>query len=85
MIDFAKQEFGDRFWIGAKDKEKEGMWKWPDGSKVKFDGWASGERNGKRAENCMLMLDGQWYDIRCNQNKSSLCEYQNKQRCKIVK
>ena len=43
----------DRLWIGLSDSYAEGSWMWVDDTDVShFSGWAEGEPNGDRRENC---------------------------------
>ena len=43
----------DRLWIGLSDSLAEGSWQWVDDTDIsRFSGWAEGEPNGDRRENC---------------------------------
>ena len=55
------------FWLGASDAEKEGSWKWIDGTPWDFENWNYGEPNGSYYEN-YLHANGsdaqhRWNDI----------------------
>ncbi|XP_056322519.1 hepatic lectin-like [Danio aesculapii] len=74
----------NEFWIGVTDSEKEGIWKWVDGSKLTSRFWASygsiTEPNGETKENCAVThlkkhpeLKG-WLDITCNSAHQWICE-----------
>ncbi|XP_073770765.1 C-type lectin domain family 4 member M isoform X2 [Danio rerio] len=72
------------FWIGLTDSEKEGQWKWVDGSTLTTGFWASfrsiTEPNGGTRENCVLThlkrhpeLIG-WIDHNCDASYQWICE-----------
>ncbi|XP_056322918.1 hepatic lectin [Danio aesculapii] len=74
----------EEFWIGLTDSEKEGSWKWVDGSTLTTWFWASfgsiTEPNGGTRENCVLTplkrhpeLIG-WIDHSCDAAYQWICE-----------
>uniref|UniRef100_A0A8C1GVQ8 Uncharacterized protein n=1 Tax=Cyprinus carpio TaxID=7962 RepID=A0A8C1GVQ8_CYPCA len=75
-----KQEFakrfsnGNEFWIGLTDSDKEGNWKWVDGSTLTSGFWRSGEPNGKSGENCVVSFSSGWRDHPCNNAFRWICE-----------
>lgn len=54
----------DHLWLGARDEDKEGKWKWVDGSRMKFAAWGPGQPNTGRARQDYVYTrkDG-WNDI----------------------
>lgn len=73
--DFSKRLF-KRMWIGLTDTEKEGVWKWVDGSLLRKSFWETGEPNNEHGtENCaeINFRDG-WNDFTCNHLNYWICE-----------
>lgn len=49
--------------LGGSDEQKEGDWRWPDGSPMRFRKWARNEGSAGPKENCMGMYyRGPWFD-----------------------
>ncbi|XP_047434290.1 CD209 antigen-like protein C [Mugil cephalus] len=82
-----EQEFLIQFkrstWIGLTDREREGTWKWVDGTPLTTRYWAPGEPNGvpNRDEDCAEITIHQsqeprnrWNDHSCDDKKSWICE-----------
>ncbi|XP_057308374.1 uncharacterized protein LOC130646225 isoform X1 [Hydractinia symbiolongicarpus] len=53
-------------WIGLNDKQKEGDWRWEDGSSSNFTKWRSGEPNGQTRENCVAIVNKEFLDMPCS-------------------
>ncbi|XP_068778894.1 C-type lectin domain family 17, member A-like isoform X3 [Struthio camelus] len=63
------------YWLGLSDREKEGSWRWQDGTPLGLSFWSSGEPNGGRGENCATLLpDGRWNDLACERPDYWVCE-----------
>uniref|UniRef100_A0A8B9HV03 C-type lectin domain-containing protein n=1 Tax=Astyanax mexicanus TaxID=7994 RepID=A0A8B9HV03_ASTMX len=60
-------------WIGLSDTEKEGVWKWVDGSELITEFWRPGEPNGLEKENCLL-TSYDWIDHGCSLQYVCICE-----------
>ncbi|XP_036420652.1 C-type mannose receptor 2-like [Colossoma macropomum] len=79
-----EQEFikkGSRdVWIGLSDEEREGEWKWVDGSALTTTFWKSGEPNDfQRGEDCAVFLLCSlplrtWNDLPCTHSVAWVCE-----------
>nr|XP_020512194.1 CD209 antigen-like protein 2 [Labrus bergylta] len=77
--DFARS-FQKLVWIGLSDREKEGTWKWVDGTPLNTSYWNSREPNGvpNRDEDCteikMYALVNSWNDESCELRRFWICE-----------
>ena len=65
-------------WIGGSDKEKEGVWKWSDGSPWKFTKWNRGQPTSVSEENCLQYYGGRtnairWSDRPCSEEGNFVC------------
>ncbi|XP_067442108.1 CD209 antigen-like protein C [Thunnus thynnus] len=80
-----EQDFTRRFkrllWIGLTDREREGTWKWVDGSPLTTSYWDSGEPNGMsgvRDEDCAEIKypekENNWNDECCDFQRFWICE-----------
>ncbi|XP_065146741.1 CD209 antigen-like protein C [Paramisgurnus dabryanus] len=66
---------GDRFWIGLSDSDKEGRWKWVDGSLLNSSFWGPGEPNSYGGdEDCAEYRSSWWNDIPCYDILIWICE-----------
>uniref|UniRef100_A0AAQ6IC43 C-type lectin domain-containing protein n=1 Tax=Anabas testudineus TaxID=64144 RepID=A0AAQ6IC43_ANATE len=79
-----EQEFTRTFkqliWIGLTDMEREGKWKWVDGTPLTTSYWSSHEPNGVpgRDEDCAEIknydLEKSWNDESCHLERFWICE-----------
>ncbi|KAM8827191.1 uncharacterized protein ACB058_020206 [Synchiropus picturatus] len=71
-------KFFQQTWIGLSDRDKEGKWKWVDGTALSGTNyWASGEPNNADSnEDCAELLrdSKEWNDVPCGQTLSFICE-----------
>ncbi|XP_014877714.1 CD209 antigen-like protein C isoform X2 [Poecilia latipinna] len=69
-----------RLWIGLTDAEKEGEWKWVDGTRLNTSYWGPDEPNSDLGENedCGEMRffesENNWNDVSCGIKNSWICE-----------
>ncbi|XP_061599042.1 C-type lectin domain family 4 member M-like [Cololabis saira] len=69
------------FWIGLRDVEEEGRWKWLDGTRLNEGYWNDGEPNNEDNEDCAAVYPRSnpfkaWNDAPCNFNLKWICEKQ---------
>ena len=72
-----RSAFGE-VWIGVSDTDTEGLWVSAKTKQITtYQPWLKGEPNGKRDENCVVMLintdAGQWNDDSCDKTKNFVC------------
>ncbi|XP_073730767.1 uncharacterized protein [Misgurnus anguillicaudatus] len=74
--DFIQKNYGnDKPWIGLTDSDKEGTWKWVDGSTLTSSFWRSGEPNSFGGdEDCVVFESTGWGDYPCFHNYKWICE-----------
>ena len=77
-----KDDRNTRYWIGGSDREKEGTWKWEDGSEWDFTNWASQPRqqpDNINNENCLQIYHSSanngWNDFNCNYFFQFICSW----------
>uniref|UniRef100_A0A3B4FVA4 C-type lectin domain-containing protein n=1 Tax=Pundamilia nyererei TaxID=303518 RepID=A0A3B4FVA4_9CICH len=65
-------------WIGLNDREKEGTWKWVDGTPLTLRYWAGDQPdNGGGQENCAHIMNNNkkyWNDLPCSTSLKWICE-----------
>ncbi|KAI2663029.1 Macrophage mannose receptor 1 [Labeo rohita] len=57
-------------WIGLQ-KTGHDKWQWPSGEPALYLNWATGQPEGR--DDCTMMLDGQWHDLPCSDNRHFIC------------
>uniref|UniRef100_A0A3Q3J2A0 C-type lectin domain-containing protein n=1 Tax=Monopterus albus TaxID=43700 RepID=A0A3Q3J2A0_MONAL len=67
------------FWIGLRDVEDEGIWKWLDGTRLTEGFWNDGEPNNNGDEDCAATYPRRnmfkaWNDAPCNHDLKWICE-----------
>ncbi|XP_030582144.1 C-type lectin domain family 4 member F-like [Archocentrus centrarchus] len=74
------RQFKKRAWIGLTDTEKEGTWKWVDGTQPTISYWGTDEPNSDkgRDEDCgeiqFFERENCWNDTPCDTEKVWICE-----------
>ncbi|KAG7313947.1 hypothetical protein KOW79_022443 [Hemibagrus wyckioides] len=72
-----KQLVRHETWIGLSDREKEGEWKWVDGTPLTTAFWNGGEPNDKGGEDCVVIYassSSTWNDSHCSKKFPWICE-----------
>ena len=76
-------------WLGGNDIDKEGTWRWTDGSAFDFTAWYLGEPNNKirgpyvNGEDCLHVpdpADHRWNDYFCSAPAAFICGKKKSQR-----
>ncbi|XP_031134631.1 CD209 antigen-like isoform X1 [Sander lucioperca] len=67
------------FWIGLRDVEQEGIWKWVDGRRLNEGFWNDGEPNNLGNEDCAATYPRSnpfmsWNDAPCNYELKWICQ-----------
>ena len=74
-----------KIWIGLTDVQKEGVWKWSDGTSLQgYSNWGPGEPNNyDQSQHCVAVVKGimtndyfnaEWNDLICQNAHFYLCE-----------
>ncbi|XP_072525644.1 CD209 antigen-like protein C [Salminus brasiliensis] len=80
--EFITRNFGTEVWIGLTDSEREGVWKWVDGSALTTGFWWKGEPNDyEKKEDCAITGykgatpgASNWADYPCDHPVVRICE-----------
>ncbi|XP_022048934.1 CD209 antigen-like protein E [Acanthochromis polyacanthus] len=77
--DFTRPISQSGYWIGLRDVEEEGIWKWLDGKRLIDGYWNEGEPNNINNEDCAAMYPRNnpfraWNDAPCSYNLKWICE-----------
>ncbi|XP_028995989.1 CD209 antigen-like protein E [Betta splendens] len=75
----SKTSLASGFWIGLRDLEEEGTWKWLDGKDLVEGYWNDGEPNDLGGEDCGMIYANEnffkaWNDARCSSSMKWICE-----------
>ncbi|RXN07505.1 macrophage mannose receptor 1-like protein [Labeo rohita] len=57
-------------WIGLQKTGRD-KWQWSSGEPALYLNWATGQPEGR--DDCAMMLNGQWHDIPCSDNRHFIC------------
>ena len=80
----AQQRYRDtnsiRLWLGATDKEKEGTWRWQDGSPVRYKNWGAGQPDnaGGQEHYAVMWTGGTWNDSLPNEAFFFIAQWKTK-------
>uniref|UniRef100_A0A8C9RUP9 C-type lectin domain-containing protein n=1 Tax=Scleropages formosus TaxID=113540 RepID=A0A8C9RUP9_SCLFO len=76
IINSKEEQFTGPFWIGLSDREREGTWKWVDGTTLYWK--ESQPDNFQKNENCVetrkTNSQKTWNDFQCDEKLSWICE-----------
>ncbi|XP_059775796.1 C-type lectin domain family 17, member A [Balaenoptera ricei] len=82
ISNFAEQNFVAKahgsprvYWLGLNDRNREGDWRWLDGSPITLSFWDPQEPNNLHNEDCASMnKGGTWNDLSCDKTTYWICE-----------
>ena len=62
-------------WLGGSDQDKEGVWKWSDGSLWEINNWNLGEPSNQTGQHCLsqAFYSLKWNDYNCNAKLNVIC------------
>ncbi|KAL3856286.1 hypothetical protein ACJMK2_011060 [Sinanodonta woodiana] len=68
--------YGKNIWIGASDAEKEGVWKWNDGTLVSWTNWKKGQPDNWTNEDHAILIfhDNTWNDVKNTSKYEFVCK-----------
>eukprot|EP00117_Sycon_ciliatum_P007514 scpid20721/ scgid10588/ Macrophage mannose receptor 1; C-type lectin domain family 13 member D; C-type lectin domain family 13 member D-like; Macrophage mannose receptor 1-like protein 1 len=63
-------------WIGLSDADREGYYRWADGSYLQYTNWGPSQPNNYNNEDCVALHseDDRWYDRSCDEPHAFICE-----------
>ena len=63
-------------WIGLSDTDREGYWRWADGTYLHYTNWGPSQPNNYNNEDCVALHseDDRWYDRDCGEPHGYICE-----------
>lgn len=73
IVSFATKYNLNGLWLGATDEEKEGTWKWVDGTSITFNNWNTGEPNNVGGNEHYMEIytsSGLWNDLPNNKTSA---------------
>ncbi|XP_053086703.1 C-type lectin domain family 17, member A-like [Pangasianodon hypophthalmus] len=68
---------GSQAWIGLSDRDREGEWKWVDGTPLTTEYWGPGEPGNTGDEDCAEIYNTDkvvWNDMKCSDKRHWICE-----------
>ena len=72
------------YWIGLSDRDREGQWRWGDGTPLAFSAWAGDQPDNYRdQEDCGHVFGGRmemWNDGECDWELPFVCEFETQPR-----
>ncbi|XP_016300697.1 C-type mannose receptor 2-like [Sinocyclocheilus anshuiensis] len=74
MNELNKSVNGERIWIGLQKTGRD-EWQWSSVEPVLYLNWATGQPEGR--DDCAMMLNGQWEDLPCSDNRQFICNNTN--------
>ena len=77
LWDAAQGVAGQRWWLGLSDAETEQVWRWVDGSPIRWAAWSRGQPDdGSAREDCVHFWEdrAQWNDAACDAEHGVICE-----------
>ncbi|NXG82045.1 SFTPA protein, partial [Stercorarius parasiticus] len=70
------QQYNQYAYLGIKEGQTSGQFKYINGMPLNFTKWHQYEPNGKGTEKCVEMYtDGSWNDKKCNLYRLTICEF----------
>ncbi|NXJ41049.1 SFTPA protein, partial [Ciconia maguari] len=70
------KEYNRHAYLGIKEGETSGQFKYINGMPLNYTKWYQDEPNGKGTEKCVEMYtDGSWNDKDCNVYRLTICEF----------
>ncbi|XP_077864570.1 perlucin-like protein, partial [Saccoglossus kowalevskii] len=70
----------DEWWIGLKDRETEGVFRWLDGSEQVYEYFQGNEPNDDGNQDCIHVRKSngyKWDDLSCSSKSAFICQYDN--------
>ncbi|XP_076077316.1 hemicentin-1-like [Mytilus galloprovincialis] len=70
------QYFGEYFWLGGRDDETEGSWKWSSGTPFNYSKWYSGQPDDAQLyeQDFLITNEKGWFDHEASYVRNHVCE-----------